>query len=120
MELKGVTLIQRPGFNNQVWVTNEAGEFTAFYAIDWEGKRPRKERRAGDAPGRTEEFTLPTPRETSLEDSQGEVEYRIVGVFWGPKTSIEILKDRDEILAEERASRHPVQFGPAGRVELPN
>ncbi|KKN82252.1 hypothetical protein LCGC14_0310650 [marine sediment metagenome] len=109
MELQGLTLAIAPK-----WITNEQGDFTAWYAIDWEGKRKRKERRVYDPETGTDIVELPTTRETSLEDSQGEVEYRIVGIFWGPKTSIEILKDRDAIIAEEKASRNPMVFGPLG------
>ena len=108
MELRGLTLYHLAGFNNPVWVTSEDGEFTAFYALDWEGKRTKKELR-GD---HIEEVTHTL--ETSLEDTEGEVEYRIIGVFWSPRASIEILKPKDEIRAEERAARHPVHFGQAG------
>ncbi len=114
MELQGLTLYRKPGFNNPVWVTNEDGSPLAYYGIDWEGKRRRVERRTFDPITGTDRVELPTRRETSLEDSQGEVEYRIVGIFWGPKTSIEIAKSRDVIIAEEKASKHPIQFGPSG------
>ena len=107
MELQGLTLYRMPGFNNPVWITSEDGEFVSWYAIDWEGKRIKKELKSGGFVEMTHNL------ETSLEDSAGMVEYRIVGVFWGPMRSIEILKSKDEIKAEEREARHPVIFGPA-------
>ena len=115
MELQGLTLYHRPGFNNPVWVTHETGEPMAYYAIDWEGKRKKIERRVFDPVTGTDKVEMPTPREMSLEDSQGEVEYRIIGVFWGPMTSIQISKSRTAIIAEEKASKNPIIFGPLGK-----
>lgn len=103
MELRGLTLFRSSGLANPKWTTNEDGSMTAWYAIDWEGKRkPRLH---------TDGTPLPRKRETSLEESEGEVEYRIVGVFWGPTTSMEILKEKQEIKDEEREAKHPTQFG---------
>lgn len=113
MEMQGLTLFKKAGFPNPVWITNEDGEFTAFYAIDWLGERVPKETRAGGT------FEMPHKREMSLEDSHGMVEYRIVGVFWGPKTSIEILKDKKTMEREERLSRNPIQFGPGSTTGKP-
>lgn len=116
MELKGLTLYKPPGgylrmpdgttVTNPTWMKNPTGEYAAWYAIDWEGNRQRTAHLSGG------ETQLPKKRETSLEETDGMVEYRLVGIFWAPEKSIEILKDRDEILAEERAARHPVVFGP--------
>ena len=103
METRGMRLYTQPGLHNPVWTTNEDGSPMAVYAMDWEGKRKPKLGPDGEP--------LPHDRETSLEDSEGEVEYRIVGVFWAPRMRIEILKGKDDILAEERAKRNPKQFG---------
>jgi hypothetical protein len=46
------------------------------------------------------------------------VEYRIVGIFWGPKTSIEVLKHTAQIRDEERLAKNPMSFGPGG-TQLP-
>lgn len=112
MELQGLTLVRRAGFDNPVWVTNPDGNMSAFYAIDWEGKRPSKIMTVSG------EVEMPTTRETSLEETGGEVEYRVVGVFWGPKTSIEVLRDKQLIKDQERAARSPALYGPGGRTEF--
>lgn len=118
MEMRGLILYRPPGgrlitqqgmMTNPAWIENPDGEAAAFYAIDWEGKRPRTEVRAD---GR--EHVLPTPRERSLEDSRGEVEYRIVGIFWAPRRAVEMLVSRSERLEQERRARNPKVFGPAG------
>jgi len=110
MELRGMTLYSKPGFRNPAWVTNEDGSPMAIYAIDWEGKR--KPRLGPDG------LPLPRVRETSLEESEGEVEYRIVGVFWAPKVPMEVPVARDDIRQAERAARNPMVFGPS-RLPLP-
>ena len=112
MELHGLTLVRKPGFDNPVWVTHPEGQMAAFYAIDWEGSRPQKTMTAGG------EVVLPTTREMSLEDSRGMVEYRVAGIFWGPKTSLEVLRDKQLIKDEERAKQAPITFGPGGRTEF--
>src|SRR3972149_10774875 len=112
MELRGLTLVRHAGLRNPVWVCNEDETPMAVYAIDWEGTRPRKERRAGG------EVVLPTTRETSLEESRGRVEYRIVGLFWGPKTTLEVLRDKQLIKDQEKGKRAPIRYGPGGRNEF--
>lgn len=105
MELRGLILYKVPGMQNPTWVRNPDGQYAAWYAIDWEGKRPRKHAVTGGG-----EITLPTTRERSLEDSQGEVEYRIVGIFWAPERAIEILTSVAERKDREQRERHPQSF----------
>lgn len=104
MAARGMILYDMPG--NPKWIVEPTGEYAAWYAIDWEGKRSRKEVRTG---GNVVE--LPKVREGSLEDSEGEVEYRIVGIFWTPERSIEILVHKQQIKDEERAAKSPMIFG---------
>ena len=109
MEFRGCELYKRPDFQNPVWVSSEDGELVAYYAIDWEGKRK--------APMGPDGLPLPRTRETSLEDSEGEVEYRIVGIFWTPQWAVEFIKNKYQIAEEERLARQPIQWGHGGRVE---
>ena len=107
IELRGYTLYQAPGFTNPVWITHEkSDELKAYYAIDWEGTRKTGKRVGPDGK------PLPRKRETSLEDSEGLVEYRIVGIFWAPETSVEILTDKEKRMIDEKLGRNPKQFGP--------
>lgn len=112
MELQGLGLVRNIPQNPR-WVTGADGELSAFYALDWEGKRKRTEIRSGGLIS-----DLPTPRERSLEDSRGEVEYRIVGVFWGAGTTMEVLRDKARIKSEERYAKRPVTYGHGGRSEM--
>ena len=125
---RGLTLYQPPGGYlmaedgtkqpNPSWLKYEETENQpkAYYAIDWEGTRKKEQvqvtGRTPDEPSRM--IDLPTKREESLEDSEGMVEYRIVGIFWARKGSTEVVTDTQERLAAERAARHPVIFGPEG------
>ena len=106
MELQGMVLYKHSGLDNPVWTTNEDGSPLAVYAIDWEGTRNKRVGADGNP--------LPALRATSLEETDGMVEYRIVGIFWSPKRSMEILRSRLDILNEERQSRHPTVFGVGG------
>lgn len=102
MELRGLTLYNgplSPGQSNPMWVESPDGEYAAYYAIDWEGKRGPKDKE-----------NMPHDREMSLEDSEGEVEYRIVGIFWAPETSYEMLTSREDRLAKEKQERNPISF----------
>ena len=106
MELAGFDLWQVDRkIKNPDWVRHPNGEPKAWYAMDWEGNRPRVYE---DGDGNR----LPTKRERSLEDSHGEVEYRIVGAFWSPKRVIEVLTNKQDRLDTERALVNPVTFGP--------
>ncbi len=100
MEQQGMGLVSIPGKENPQWISSEDGELTSWYAIDWEGKRPGKIGPDG--------LPLPNTRETSLEDSQGEVEYRCVGVFYAPKAPVPMLTD---VRGQELAAKHQTQFG---------
>lgn len=68
----------------------------ATYAIDWEAA----------ARGDTEAKDIPT----NLEMSRGLVDYRIVGVFWSPERTIEVLTTVEDIRERERMKRNPVSF----------
>ena len=129
MSNRGLSLYHPPGgylpgqdgrkMTNPSWVQYAEGEHNeaaAFYAIDWEGKRPKKQVLvSGNDPYVSGEYVdLPTTRETSLEETDGEVEYRIVGIFWCKKTAVPVATSIQERLATERAARHPVVFGPEG------
>jgi hypothetical protein len=130
MENRGLTLYQPQGgylqgqdgqrMTNPAWVKYEGTEdqAAAFYAIDWEGKRKKEQVMvSGNDPAVSGEMIdLPTTRETSLEETEGEVEYRIVGIFWARKGATEVVTDRQQRLAAERAARHPVVFGPTGKA----
>ncbi|HDZ39347.1 MAG TPA: hypothetical protein ENH62_13895 [Marinobacter sp.] len=112
MDLRGLVLDKRVPQNPR-WTTDGEGKLSATYAIDWEGvRRPKTTTSDG------KEVELPNKKETSLEDTQGMVEYRIVGVFWAPKQAVEILKHREQIKDEERAKRNGKSFGYGGG-ELP-
>lgn len=104
MELRGMTLYKAPGLDNPTWIENPDGQYAAFYAIDWEGKKAPKD-------------GLPKERERSLEDTDGRVEYRCVAIFWAPETTYEVLTSRADRLAKEKADRNPVSFAvPDGLV----
>ena len=100
MELRGFMLYDLP--NNPSWTTHEDGSMASWYAIDWLGEH---------TPTFRDGEVLPKTRETSLEDSRGMVEYRIVGVFWTLVKMMEVLKDRDEILLDEKLARNPTRLG---------
>lgn len=113
MEMRGLTLVDIPGQRNPVWITDEDGRLNAFYAIDWHGERAPKHVQPDSTA-----VDLAHTRETSLEETGGKVEYRCVGIFWGPKTSIEVLKPTAQIRDEERLAKNPMSFGPGG-AQLP-
>lgn len=105
MELKGLTLYNGPlgpKQSNPMWIEKPDGEYAAFYAIDWTGER------APTAP--QDGGVLPHDREMSLEDSEGMVEYRIVGIFWAPSVSYEYLTSRADRLEKEKQEKNPMSF----------
>ena len=116
MELRGLMLYKPPGgkinlpdhgvVSNPFWVENPDGEKAAFYAIDWEGKHPAKQSRVTTG----ELIDLPREKATTLEASFGEVEYRVIGLFWAPEKTVEILTSVQERKDAEKASRNPVSF----------
>ncbi len=100
MEQQGMGLVSIPGKENPQWVSSEDGELTAWYAIDWLGERPKRMASDGEP--------LPTKREESLEDSQGEVEYRCVGIFYAPMVAVPMVSD---VRGQELAAKNQTQFG---------
>lgn len=113
MELRGLTLAKVPiGQVNPQWVMDSRGRLSANYAIDWLGERRQKAITVGG------EVETANKKETSLEETKGMVEYRIVGIFWAPETSIEILRHPGQAKDEERLAKKPTSFG-AGGIQLP-
>ena len=110
MELRGYTLAKVP--DNPQWVTDGEGRLSASYAIDWTGERRQKAQTVGG------EIETANKKETSLEETHGMVEYRIVAVFWAPEVSVEMLKNKVQIRDEERLARNPMSFGRGGN-QLP-
>ena len=118
MELRGLILYKPPGgyfivpqntggtkvMTNPYWIENPDGEYANWYAIDWLNERPRKEKRTGG------DYNIARNRETSLEDSQGLVEYRIIGIFWAPEKAIEMLTSIAERKEREKAEKNPQSF----------
>ena len=128
MELKGFTLYRHAGFQNPKWIGGRDSELVAWPAIDWEGKfkvtrdaQAKQDKLTGDDryPVReAHQGPLPVTVNTetmSLEDTDGLVEYRCVGVFIAPKVMIDILGDKYVRKQEEKAARNPVIFGPTGK-----
>ena len=123
MELRGWTLASVPGRQNPQWVTDGDNKMS-FYAIDWEGDRTGTKRAQEPMEHRTGEDryptrdahrgTLPTKRETTLDETDGMVEYRCVGVFWAPELMIEVLTSAYDRKEQERKDRNPTLFGPSG------
>ena len=126
MELAGLRLWtgDLQGMRNPDWVRwmpQDAvpgaiiGDVKAWFAMDWEGKRTPIYMNEDGTPHLDEEgqlIYLPNSRERSLEDSEGMVEYRCVGAFWANPVMTEIVRDRDDILADEKAAKNQVVFGP--------
>ena len=117
MELRGWTLYTGLP-ENPKWVTDGIGRMAPYLAIDWEGTFPSTKRAQeaaahhGDPRYPTREAhkgPLPTTRESSLEDTDGMVEYRCVGVFIAPEVMIEAIMAKK---SEEEAAKHRVSFGP--------
>lgn len=104
MEQQGMFLYNDPRVDNPQWATTETGEMSAVYAIDWLGDRPPAIAPDGNP--------LPHSRETSLEETQGMVEYRCVGVFWAPDHMVEALVSKQAIEDEEKLAKNPFRFGP--------
>ena len=109
MELRGYTLYKNPKLQNPVWQVWGDGTPKAVFAPDWTGERKTGKRVGPDG------LPLPTRRETSLEDSEGMVEYRVAGVFWTPQKAVEILTTEEDIREEARLGRNPLQWGYGGQ-----
>jgi hypothetical protein len=117
MELRGLILYKHQGMPNPVWIENPDGSVANWYAIDWERKykvSQRTETVVGPD-GKEEVIDLPAKRAMSLEECEGEVEYRIVGIFWAPKQAVEILTSIADRKEAERLAKNPKVFGP-GRL----
>jgi hypothetical protein len=109
MELQGLTLVPLPTGNPLV-VTEEDGTPYGTYSITKDlMKAAPDEMIDHETDGRGPE-TLKQPR--SLEDSEGFIDYRIVGVFWAPQVSVEIAVDRARILEGERQAKNPRTWRP--------
>lgn len=122
MELRGYELIPLPQGNPQA-VTNPDGTPYGTYSVTKDLEKAGD----GSAPGApsegldelTEGKGAPTFRQPmSLEDSQGWIDYRIIGVFWAPQVAMEIAVEREQLLAQERAARNPRTWG--GGKTTPN
>lgn len=118
MELRGWTLMRNLPIPNPQWTTDGEGRMAPYLAIDWEGNFPSTKRAQeaakhyGDPRYPTREShqgPLPTTRETSLEDTDGNVEYRCVGVFIAPEVMIEQIM---HVKSQEEAAKNRVTFGP--------
>ena len=113
MELQGLELCRDPRLKeNPTTVCHPDGTPMASYAIDWEGDPPTAE----------DGGELPKTRATSLEESKGMVEIRLVGVFLAPKLPVEVGTTKERIYAEEKDKKNPVQFGykpPQGGLVVP-
>ena len=100
MELRGHTLVKGVP-DNPKWISFPDGVPKAYYAIDWEGTR----RAIGPDGG-----LMPNVREESLEDSQGMVEYRIIGIFWSKERAYDAITTLSKIRADEKAAKNPTRF----------
>lgn len=108
MELQGLTLIPLAEGNPLV-VTHKDGRPYATYSVSKDLEKGQPDELL-DA--RSTGQGVSTHRQpTNLDMSHGLVDYRFVGVFWAPKVSMEIAVSRDKLLAQEKASRNPRQWG---------
>lgn len=109
MELRGYTLYKHSKLDNPVWQRWGDGTPKSVFAPDWTDERKTGKRVGPDG------LPLPKVRETSLEDSEGMVEYRVAGVFWTPERAVEILTTEEDIREEARLGRNPLQWGYGGQ-----
>lgn len=108
MELQGLTLIPLPEGNPLV-VTNADGTPRATFSMTHDLDKTQPDELLDAKTGGSGPDTMRVP--SSLEDSRGMVDYRIVGVFWAPQVSIEIAKTREQIRDEEKQARNPTTWG---------
>ncbi len=108
MELQGLTLIPLPE-GNPLCVTNDDGTLRATFSMTQDLEKTSPDQMLDTQTGGKGPETLKVP--SSLEDSLGMVDYRMVGVFWAPQVSIEIAKSLDQIHAEEKAAKNPSTWG---------
>ncbi len=108
MELQGLTLIPLPE-GNPMCVTNEDDTPRPTFSMTKDLDRNAPDQYIDAKTGGQGPETLKVP--TSLEMSDGMVDYRFVGVFWAPQVSMEIATSIDEIHAEEKMSTNPKVWG---------
>lgn len=114
MEMQGLTLLPLPGGNPQVVTYGQGakmGQPFGTYSISRDLNKAAPDELLDAAGKGVETWKQPM----SLDDSYGLVDYRIVGVFWAPEVTIEIARERDKLLAEERAAKNPRTWG-AGKT----
>lgn len=115
MELQGLTLIPLPG-GNPLCVTHKDGRPYGTFSVSKSLLERMPDELEDNKTGGSGPSTQREPR--SLEDSDGFVDYRFVGVFWAPQVSIEIAVERDKLLDKERAAKNPTRWG--GGSSTPN
>lgn len=124
IELRGWTLF-RGIKRNPVWMHDREGNLKPYHAIDWTGEftstkeyqkewEKNKDHRFDDLVRGSQLGPPPKRREMTLEDTDGMVEYRCVGVFWAPEVAIDILGNKYVRKQQEKAARNPTIFGPSG------
>lgn len=120
MELQGLTLVNFPPGSqyppNPSIVTDEGGVPIATYSMVHDFEKAQPDERLDIQTSGAGPATFNQPR--TLEDSKGFVDYRIIGVFWAPQVSIEIAKERRQIIDDEKQSRNPTTWG--GGSATPN
>ena len=112
MELQGLTLIPLPE-GNPLCVTNEDDTPHATFSMTKDLEKNAPDEYTDVKTGGQGPETLKVP--SSLEMSDGMVDYRFIGVFWAPQVSMEIAKSIDLIHAEEKMANHPNVWG-AGKT----
>jgi len=115
MELQGLTLIPLPT-GNPLCVTHEDGKPYATYSVTKSLEKALPDELIDQKTGGKGPSTQKEPR--SLDDSEGWVDYRFIGVFWAPQVSMEIAVERDKLLAQEKEARNPTVWG--GGSSTPN
>lgn len=115
MELQGLELIPLSEGNPQVVTLRDGRPMPTFSMThDLTKTAPDELIDAKTAGGGVPTWKIPT----SLEMSQGTVDYRILGVFWAPQAAIEVARTRQSILDRERAEKNPTVWG--GGSSTPN
>ena len=108
MELQGLTLIPLPE-GNPMCVTNVDDTPRPTFSMTKDLEKTAPDEYIDAKTGGAGPNTLRVP--SSLEMSDGMVDYRFVGVFWAPQVSVEIAKTIDQIHAEEKANTNPKVWG---------
>ena len=108
MELQGLTLIPLPE-GNPMCVTNLDDSPRPTFSMTKDLDRVAPDEYVDAKTGGKGPPTLKVP--TSLDMSDGYVDYRFVGVFWAPQVSVEIATTREAIHSREQASKNPQTWG---------